>query len=154
MYARILVPVDGSPTATAGLREAMRLARGGRATIRLIHVIDRLSLVQAMDPTPMVVDIMKSLEVSGRSALEEARALVEKAGIAVQVTLKRPARGSVADAIVEETRRWKAELIVMGTHGRRGISRMIMGSTAQGVVASSKSPVLLVRGPRRSSAAR
>jgi nucleotide-binding universal stress UspA family protein len=147
MYARILVPVDGSPTATAGLREAMRLARGGRATIRLIHVIDRLSLVQAMDPTPMVADIMRSMEVSGRNALEAARGLVEKAGIAVQVVLKKPTQGSVADAIVAEARRWKTELIVMGTHGRRGISRMIMGSTAQGVVTSSRSPVLLVRGP-------
>jgi nucleotide-binding universal stress UspA family protein len=147
MYTRILVPVDGSPTATAGLREAIRLAGKSGVTIRLIHVVDRLSLVQAMEPTPLIEDMMKSMEVTGRAALEESRALVEKAGIAAQVALKKPAAGSVADAIVKEARQWKAGLIVMGTHGRRGISRMIMGSAAQGVVASSTIPILLVRGP-------
>ena len=150
MYKRILVPVDGSPTATAGVREAIRLASGMQATVQLIHVIDRLSLVQTMDPTPLIEDLMRRMQAAGRRTLEEARGLFEKAGIAVQMTLKEPDKGSVADAIVEEAGRSKAELIVMGTHGRRGISRMVMGSTAQGVVASSKLPVLLVRGPQAS----
>ena len=147
MYRRILVPVDGSPIATDGLREAIRLAKGWNIKVRLIHVVDRVSLVQALEPAPTIADLLKNMERNGNAVLERARSLARKDGVAVDAILKKPARGSVSDTIVEEARRWKADLIVMGTHGRRGLTTTLLGSTAQGVIRSAKPPVLLVTPP-------
>lgn len=147
MYRRILVPVDGSAIATDGLREAIRLAKGWGIKLRLIHVVDRLSLVQALEPAPIIADLLKSMERNGNAVLEKARWLAQKDGIAVEAVLKKPARGSVSDTIVDEARRWKADLIVMGTHGQRGLTTTLLGSTAQGVIRAAKRPVLLVTPP-------
>jgi nucleotide-binding universal stress UspA family protein len=155
MYTRILVPTDGSPTATAGVREAIRLARGWNIAVRLIHVVDRLSLLQNLLPARLVAETIKSMQRNGMAALEDAKRLAGRDGVAAQTVLKTPDRGSVADAIVAEASRWKADLIVMGTHGQRGAGTAVIGSTAQGVVRRSKPPVLLVtavfsaRGRRR-----
>jgi nucleotide-binding universal stress UspA family protein len=54
--------------------------------------------------------------------------------------------GQIADVILNEARKWRADLLVMGTHGRRGFSHLLLGSTAEGVVRASAKPVLLVRG--------
>jgi nucleotide-binding universal stress UspA family protein len=145
MYTRILVPTDGSPTATAGVREAIRLARGWRVAIRFIHVVDRSSLMQNLMPARLIAETVKSMQRAGQAALEGARSLAARDHLAAQTVLRTPARGSVADAIAAEAARWKAELIVMGSHGRRGASRMIMGGTAQGVIKVARSPVLLVK---------
>lgn len=145
MYGRILVPVDGSAIATDGLREAIRLAKGWGIKLRLIHVVDRLSLVQALEPAPIIADLLKSMERNGNAVLEKARWLSQKDGIAVEAVLKKSARGSVSDTIVDEARR--ADLIVMGTHGQRGLTTTLLGSTAQGVIRAAKRPVLLITTP-------
>ena len=144
MYTRILVPVDGSPTATAGVREAIRLARGWNVAIRFIHVVDKSSLMRNLLPARVVAETIKSMQRAGHAALEGARNLAARDHLAAQTVLKAPAKGSVADTIAAEAAHWKAELIVMGSHGHRGASRLIMGSTAQEVIKSAKSPVLLV----------
>jgi len=142
---QILVPLDGSATATLGLREAIQLARGRQARIHLLHVVDRLSLAQGLHPALIIRDIIKGMECHGRNVLEAARATVEKEHLAVQATLKRPARGSVADEILRQARRLKADLVVMGTHGWRGANSVVMGSTAQDVIRTAEFPVLLVK---------
>lgn len=147
MYRRILVPVDGSPIATDGLREAIRLVKGWDVKVRLIHVVDRLSLVQALQPSRIIEDLLKNLEKNGNAVLKKGEWLAKQDGIAVQAVLRKPARASVSDTIVDEARRWKADLIVMGTHGQRGLTTMLLGSTAQGVIRSAKPPVLLVTPP-------
>jgi nucleotide-binding universal stress UspA family protein len=65
MYQRILVPVDGSPTATRGLREAIRLAKGHDATLRLLHVVDRLPLTQGMEPPAIIEELLVRLPEAG-----------------------------------------------------------------------------------------
>lgn len=144
MYTRILVPVDGSPTATAGVREAIRLARGWNVAIRFIHVVDKASLLQGLLPARIIAETIKSMQRAGHAALEGARSLAARDHLSAQTVLRIPARGSVAEAIASEAARWKAELIVMGSHGHRGASRLVMGSTAQEVIKSARSPVLLV----------
>lgn len=144
MYTRILVPVDGSPTATAGVREAIRLARGWKVAIRFIHVVDKLSLMQNLLPARVITETIKGMQRAGQAALENARGLAARDHLDAQAVLRVPAKGSVADAIAAEAARWKAELIVMGSHGQRGDSRMMMGSTAQEVIKRARSPVLLV----------
>ena len=144
MYTRILVPTDGSPTATAGVREAIRLARGWKVAIRFVHIVDKLSLMQNLLPAAVISDAVKSMQRAGQAAVEDARGLAARDHLAAQTVVKIPARGSVADAIAAEATRWKAQLIVMGSHGQRGDSRMTMGSTAQQVIKRARAPVLLV----------
>jgi nucleotide-binding universal stress UspA family protein len=144
MYTRILVPTDGSPTATAGVREAIRLAKGWKVAIRFIHVVDRPSLLRSLLPARAVGEMVRNLQRAGHVAVDGARALAARDHLAAQAVLRIPARGSVAQAIAAEADRWKAELIVMGSHGQRGDSRMMMGSTAQEVIKCARVPVLLV----------
>jgi len=149
MYKRILVPVDGSQTAAAGLREAIRLVSGSKgATIRLLHVMDPLPAMQGMEI--MITDqLLENMEAFGKKVLRNAKTLVQRQGIGVDTVFQSNALGRTSDAIVRQAAKWRADIIVMGTHGRRGISRLVMGSDAEGVVRSSPVPVLLVRSKAR-----
>jgi nucleotide-binding universal stress UspA family protein len=151
MYKRILVPVDGSPTSSRGLREAIRLAGGRDTALRLLHVVDRLPLTQGMEPPAIIEELLRSAERAGRAALEAGAALAAKSGIQAQTVMRKPPRGRVADAILDEARKWRAELIVMGTHGRRGVRHLLLGSDAESVVRAARAPVLLVRAPEAGS---
>lgn len=144
MYKRIFVPVDGSDTSTRGLREALKLARQPGARLRLLHVIDESVL--AMTPEVGIVDISGSLIEEGKKTLKKARALAERHGIKTDTVMPENFSGRVADVILNEARKWRADVIVMGTHGRRGFSHMLLGSDAEGVVREATVPVLLVRG--------
>lgn len=159
MYRSILVPVDGSKASMIGLEHAIALARDQRARIRLLNVVDEAVLATAMaDPAGAMVvpDIVDSLKAEGRKVLDKAIAAAESAGTrmdAVQVASRgRP----VSDVILREARRSKADLIVMGTHGRRGLNRLLLGSDAERVLREAPVPVLLTRvdGRRRSAASR
>jgi nucleotide-binding universal stress UspA family protein len=148
MFKKILVPVDGSRTAAAGLREAIRLAQqNDGAVVRLLHVMEPLPAMQGME-TLIEKQVIKNLRQFGDRVLKEAKAQVESAGVRAETALRRIATGRAAPAIVAEAARWKADAIVMGTHGRRGISRLVMGSDAEEVVRSAPAPVLLIRSDR------
>jgi nucleotide-binding universal stress UspA family protein len=150
MYKRILVPVDGSRTAAAGLREAVRLAFGNnQAKICLLHVMDPLPAMQGMEML-VTEQVLENMEGFGKKILKDAKSLVQRHGIGVDAVFHRQATGRTSDAIVRQARKWRADVIVMGTHGRRGVSRIVMGSDAEAVVRSAPAPVLLVRsGDRR-----
>jgi len=147
MYKRILVPIDGSRTAAAGLREAIRLASGGGATIRLLHVMDPLPAIQGMEA--IITDqLIENMEGFGEKVLKNAKALVRRSGIGADAVFQKRALGRASDEIVRQARKWRADIIVMGTHGRRGVSRILLGSDAEAVVRQSPAPVLLVRSGR------
>lgn len=146
MYKRILVPVDGSATAARGLQEAIKLAKLTGAKLRLMHVVDQISFALGMESAAMVTgDMMQSLREGGVALLKKTAARVEKAGVAVDTVLCDGLSGRVCDHVIEQAAAWKAELIVLGTHGRRGFSRMLMGSDAELIVRLATVPVLLVR---------
>lgn len=147
MYKRILVPVDGSHTSTRGLQEAVRLAKEQHARVRLMHVVDEWSVIQSagMDGSG-AVDVLDALEESGKKALKNAKTLADRHAVMAEVVMYRNLSGRVADFIVKEAGKWRADLIVMGTHGRRGISHVLLGSDAEAVVKLSPAPVMLVRG--------
>lgn len=156
MYKRILVPVDGSHTSTRGLQEAVRLAKDQHATVRLMHVVDEWGVTQNLDVMGGAGDILDALEESGKKALRNAKTLTDRHGIKAEAAIFRNLSGRVADFIVREARKWRADLIVMGTHGRRGFSHVLLGSDAEAVVKLSPVPVMLVRGlpaakPKRTS---
>ena len=146
MYKRILVPVDGSRTSTLGLQEAIRLAKSSKARLRLIHVVDESVALQDSVYTFGSEDMLGILKKGGEQSLKQAQALVGKHGIKPETKLVESFTGRVADIVVGDAKKWRADLIVMGTHGRRGFSHMVLGSDAEMVIRSSPVPVLLVRG--------
>ena len=148
MYERILVPIDGSVTSGLGLSEAIRMAKltGGR--LRLVHVIDDLSFSLAMDAySGYAGNLLEELRVDATKLLEAARASAADNGIEADTVLLDRFKSTVADQIIAEAQASKAELIVIGTHGRRGISHWVMGSSAERILRISPVPVLLVRAP-------
>jgi nucleotide-binding universal stress UspA family protein len=152
MYKRILVAVDGSATSERALHEGIRLAKEQRARLRLVHVVDELVARSATPTTP--ADFWKAIRKAGALVLESARARAVQDGIEPETKLAEIRTfGSlvrrVPDLIVEDARRWKADLIVIGTHGRRGLSKLLLGSVADGVMRTAGMSVLLVRGAER-----
>ena len=97
-------------------------------------------------------DVLDVLRKAGRSVLDAAEALARREDIKSDSVLLETLGGPAADMILAQAKEWAADLIVMGTHGRRGLARMVMGSDAEGVLRGSNVPVLLVRGAPRQGA--
>ena len=147
MYQRILVPVDGSPTSNAGLAEAIKLAKLTGARMRVMHVVDETPFLMSADGySAMSGDVFTLLKEAGQAVLEQARLTVQAAGIPVEATLFDSLCGRLCDRVAEQVQEWGADVIVLGTHGRRGIGRMLLGSDAEQIVRTATVPVLLVRG--------
>ena len=147
MYKRILVPVDGSGPSSRGLQEALKLAKEGRCTVMLLHVVDELIITATPEAVYDATAVIDALREAGESILAESADVARRAGVKVQTKLVECLGGRAADAIIGRAERWKADLIVIGTHGRRGIRRLVMGSDAEQVVRMAAVPVLLVRAP-------
>ncbi len=148
MYQRILVPVDGSPTSNRGLQEAIALARLTHGRIRLLHVVDPMTYGFMMDSySGYVGDWMTSLREAGEKLLQASRASVVAAGVPADIVMHEGLQQRLCEFVEQEIDGWKADLVVIGTHGRRGVSRMLLGSDAERIVRSATVPVLLVRQP-------
>lgn len=149
VYKRILVPVDGSSTSMAGLNEALRLARDQKAKLKLIHIVDELMIFSSSEAGMNIEPIIESMKRGGKRILDRAAKLAAARGIRPETELWENATGRVAEVLIGRAKRWRADLIVMGTHGRRGVNRLVLGSDAELVVRNSPVPVLLVRSARR-----
>ncbi len=143
-YRKILVAVDGSTASARGLREAVRLAKSERAELCIFNVVNEYYAF-AMPEAAVAVDIVPQLRAGGKSVLAKALAAAEKQGLKAKTVMRETLGGSAAEAIVREAKKQRADLIVLGTHGRRGVRRMVLGSDAEQVVRSASVPVLLVR---------
>jgi nucleotide-binding universal stress UspA family protein len=151
MYRKILVPLDGSATSARGLEEATGLARVTGATLVLLHVIDTYPLAVEMATPDTWQKVIEGLRKHGEGLLERARTTVQNHGVAAIERLVEFPAGRVADAILDEAKAAECDVIVMGTHGRRGITHMMLGSDAERVVHEATIPVLLVRHPEAKS---
>lgn len=145
MYNRILVPVDGSHTSTLGLQEAVRIALDQKASLRLLNVLDETIVTQNFEGLLNPGELIDAVHAAGKKALGNAAALVRKQGLRPEVATIETVGERVADIIVREAKKWRADLIVMGTHGRRGFNRLVLGSDAEVVLRNSPVPVLMVR---------
>lgn len=150
MYRRILIPVDGSRTASRGLDHAIKLAAEQHARVRILNVIDDSVIVPAVYAAPVgdVSDVIDSLRRSGKKAVNAAVKRAARRGVDAEMVQVETGLRRVSDAIVEHARKWGADLIVMGTHGRRGVNRLLLGSDAERVLREAPVPILLVRPPR------
>jgi nucleotide-binding universal stress UspA family protein len=145
MYQRILVPVDGSATASRGLAEAIRLAKTLKAAIRVIHVVIGVPPLPPPVSAPAVQTLREQLRRNGESILRDAMTTVRAAGVAVDDRLVDALGAEAGERIIEQAAAWPADLIVCGTHGRRGVSRILMGSDAEYILRRSSVPVLMIR---------
>lgn len=145
MYQHILVPIDGSKTAEQGLREAIRLAVDQKARLRLLYVIDDFAMLVELSSVTSFDASLQKLRDYGQQLLSGAQKLASESGVQASPVLREIIEGRIANTVVDEARTSACDLIVMGTHGRRGFSRMALGSDADLVVRMSPVPVLLVR---------
>ena len=145
MYRRILVPVDGSHTSTLGLQQAVRLAKDQNAILRVVHVVDESIVTFDFGGYVDAGDLFDSLRRAGKQILKNALTVAQRHGIDAQGAVYEALGMRVADVLVREAKKWKADLIVLGTHGRRGVKRAVLGSDAETILRTSPVPVLMVR---------
>ncbi len=147
MYERILVAVDGGPSSELAIAQAVGLARQIGAEVKVLFVVDDSDLFfesAYIDPNEIVSGMINV----GQKALAAAARRFENAGVRCLTELaeKPVSPGNISGTIVSHADQWPADLIIMGTHGRRGVRRVIMGSVSEGVIAKTAKPVLLIRG--------
>jgi nucleotide-binding universal stress UspA family protein len=145
MYQKILVAVDGSATSLRGLEEAIKVAKGTGGQLLLVHVVNEAIMVPDYVPSAYYEPLFAALRQSGVKVLEQSAATVQRAALRCERKLVETVGGRVADEVVQQANAWSADLIVMGTHGRRGLKRLALGSDAELVLRLSSVPVLLVR---------
>lgn len=125
MFRRILVPIDGSRASNLGLEQAIKMAKDSDGTLCLLHVVDELIVTPRLDgpgyvPASYIDEFMEALRQSGRQLLSRAERKTQRSGVRWQAVLVETLGYAVADLIIEQARKWRADLIVLGTHGRRG----------------------------------
>ena len=141
MYDRILVPTDGSAETERAVAHAAELAVAHGAEVHAVYVVNAATFT-GLPMEPSWDGVADSLREEGESALERVEEVTKDRGVAVTTHLL---EGSPSKRIVECAERTDCDLVVMGTHGRGGIDRLLLGSVAECVVRASSVPVLTVR---------
>ena len=141
------MPLDGSETTAAGLAHAPRLGKDRGASLWLLHVVHDYLEQNGLRGTVRSDELLRALRGRGERILSDAVARASAAGVAARTDMIEIATGPVGEAIVEYLKVWPADLIVLGTHGCRGLRRLVLGSDAEYVVRTTPVPVLLIRGP-------
>lgn len=142
MYSKIICPVDGSDVSDRGMREAILLARDQKARLIFLNVVDLTDLVRH---GPAFGTECKPWRDAGDAALAAAIEEAHEHGVKAERRMVEIMSGAPGEIIVQEAQRYDADLIVMGTHGRRGLSRLLVGSDAALVIGRCRAPVLLVK---------
>ncbi|HGY10587.1 MAG TPA: universal stress protein [Oceanithermus profundus] len=142
MYKRVLFPVDGSPCSEQALREGLELAKSCGAEAAVLFVIENPLLTLPMLPEgiPYEADLYEDLKKAGEEVLERARRIAQEVGVPVDTILH---EGQPVPTIVEFAK--DHDLVVMGTHGRGGLEKLILGSVTEGVLHRTEKPVLVIR---------
>jgi nucleotide-binding universal stress UspA family protein len=141
MYKNILVPLDGSKPSETALAEVLRFAGEQDARLRLLFVCESPQYILMEGP----VDLTASIRRRGEAVLGAAALKTREAGLPAETAIVDAGDRRVAEVIVDEARRTGADLIALGTHGRRGVEHLMLGSVAEGVVRRATTPVLLLR---------
>ncbi|HTN72423.1 MAG TPA: universal stress protein [Methylomirabilota bacterium] len=148
MYKHILVAVDGSHSSDLALHEAINLAKSLHSQLRLVHAVDEISASWYAAGYANPAEIWDAMVMTGRDILKKDAAAATRAGLETDtklIEINTPGR-RIPEVIAEEADAWPADLLIAGTHGRRGLSHMFLGSVAEGIVRVSTRPVLLIRG--------
>jgi len=149
-----MLAIDGSAISDLLLKEITKLTNGQKINLRIIHVIDN-SFVNYGGPSFDYLSVLALCREEGQKILDNAaKSLASHPSINVETSLLelKPLQGRVAEVIVHEAKEWPADLLILGTHGRRGFSHFFLGSVAENVIRIATTPVLLVRGSLPESA--
>jgi len=141
MYDDILLPTDGSPAAASALDHAIDLARTYDAQVHALYVVDASAYAGVEAGSEMLI---RGLEDEGNAAVDRVREAAEEAGVPVTTTVE---TGNPYRGILDYVETAGIDLVVMGTHGRSGLERFLLGSVTERVVRSADVPVLTVREP-------
>lgn len=149
MYDRILVSIDGSTPSNRAIDEAVKLVALSQGKIRLVSVVPALANAYAAGAYSGFVPLesQESFEQETSEILATAQADLKKRGVDVETKLISLDAGTdeIADAVLREAQEWNADVIVLGTRGRRGINRLLLGSVAETLLRITTVPVLLVK---------
>ncbi|MCP5282992.1 MAG: universal stress protein [Rhodoferax sp.] len=144
MFKHILVPIDGSPTSELAVDKAIGLARAFDSAVTAIYVVDPYPFTGVgADFAYGQGQYLNAAKAHATQALANARTAMEEAG--VTITTATVEAHSVWRGILEAADSGGADLIVMGSHGRSGIEKLVLGNVAQRVTSHTRLPVLLVR---------
>lgn len=144
MYQHILVPLDGSAASQRGLREAISLAVIAKGRLHLLHVVNPYPTIVGVAAAGGVEAYRHSLVRAGEALLAEAHQTALKGRVHADEVVRQVMHEHVADAVLQEAELAGCDLIVIGSRGRRGVNRWMLGSDAERIVRSSKVPVLVV----------
>jgi nucleotide-binding universal stress UspA family protein len=142
MYKRILVPVDGSETSMKALVAALQMARESGGRVRLVHTLDELAYLSGFEVSGDLIRVAR--DYAGK-VLQDALDVAKSAGVPADSKLVEGAGARLGEVVAGEAQAWEADLVVVGTHGRRGVSRVLLGSGAEQVLRLAPVPVLAVR---------
>lgn len=146
MYQRILVPFDGSDTSCRALDAAVRMARESGGTLRVVHVMEDSAYMTGYDPMGGSSGLLlKAIREGARRILADGVERAGQAGLVAEAELLDPPGGRLGTVVAEAARKWQADLVVVGTHGRRGLGRVLLGSGAEQVIREATVPVLVIR---------
>ena len=147
----ILHPTDFSPASNPAFRKAVELAKALRGQLALVHILSPVVIpimgAETYIPAAMYNEIERTARDTAARHLKRLAARARQAGIRTSTRLIEGV--PVAERIVRAARAQRAGMIVMGTHGRTGVTRLMLGSVASRVVATAACPVLTVRGGSR-----
>ncbi len=144
MFKHILVPVDGSPTSMLAVAKAVGLAKAFGSSVTALYVIDPYPFTGVgADFAYGQSQYLSAATAEANAALEAVRQTMQEAGVAVELLLGEG--HAVHEGVVQALEKTGADLIVMGSHGRRGLEKLMLGSVAQRVLSAVHVPVLVVR---------
>ena len=145
MYKQILCPVDGSDTSNCGMAEAVNLAKAIQAKVRFLYIVDTFHpMLDGMEVGNMT-EVIDGLREHGKAMLEQTKVSALAQGVEADTVILENDLNRVSTIIVTHAKECHADLILMGTHGRRGLSHLLMGSDTEAVIRTSPVPVLTVR---------
>ncbi|QEY52266.1 universal stress protein [Legionella longbeachae] len=142
MYKQIMIAVDGSKASSLALKEAIELAKNQKSKLCVIHIVD--TLYEGDVDREAFVELIRK---QGQEVLNSIKKKLSRVKIEFEMKLTEltPSKSQIAEKLVDEASAWSADLIIIGTHGRRGIQHILTGSVAEEVIRISKIPVLLVK---------
>lgn len=143
VFKKILVPVDGSATSNKAVDFALRIAKDDQASIRLLHCIDETSFLDAYEYSSQLIQQARQ---AGQKILQGGQAAAQKLGVTADTLLLERAGQRLGHSVADVAGDWGADLVVVGSHGRHGIGRLLLGSGSAQILRTSPVPVLLVRG--------
>jgi len=149
MYERIMVAVDDSETSQRALQVSIGLAKSCGSRLEIVHAVDESVFPTHARGGAMLVDpvlVQRAMEAEGQRVLDAAAESARNAGVPAETRVLASETHHAADQIAEAADAAKADLLIVGSHGRRGVQRLLLGSVAERLVRKANISVLIVRG--------